>query len=430
MSYETLAVVVSLFFLLFLASGVWVAVALGLSGFALYALRDGWSGVQSVGFLIFNSLDSYDYVALPLFVFLATILSSCGIAGRLYAFSAALFGRFPGGLLHANIAGSAMFSSVCGSTAATCAAMGTIAVPELRARRYPEGIAMGTLAAGGTLGPMIPPSLAFIVYGVLTDTSIGQLFIAGIVPGIVLSALFMGYIYIRCRIKGDVPAEADVPRAEIRRLARGVWPVLALFVGILGGMYFGVFTAVEAGAIGCLASLAIAWSSGGLTLPNLRTALREGTHISGMIMFVLVGGMLLGHGFSNMGVPQKMVEAVSAAGLGPYQFILVLTVLYLFLGMFLDGSAVLVVTMPLVFPVAMAMGFDPIWFGVLVIIFCEMAAITPPVGVNLSVLQGVTRAPLETIALGAAPFLALLCVMVFLIAVAPGIVLFLPAMMY
>ncbi|WPZ37184.1 TRAP transporter large permease (plasmid) [Thalassobaculum sp. OXR-137] len=430
MTYETVAIVVSIVFLLFLSSGVWVAVALGLSGFALYIFRDGWSGVQSVGFLIFNSLESYDYVALPLFVFLATILSSCGIAGRLYAFSAALFGRFPGGLLHANIAGSAMFSSVCGSTAATCAAMGTIAVPELRRRKYPEGIAVGTLAAGGTLGPMIPPSLAFIVYGVLTDTSIGQLFVAGIIPGIVLSALFMGYIYIRCRIKKDVPVETDVPRGEVLRLALGVWPVLALFVGILGGMYFGVFTAVEAGAVGCLASLAIAAASGGLTWANLRTALREGTHISGMIMFVLVGGMLLGHGFSNMGIPQQMVAAVSDAGLGPIQFIMVLTVLYLLLGMFLDGSAVLVVTMPLVFPVAVAMGFDPVWFGVLVIIFCEMAAITPPVGVNLSVLQGVTRAPLEVIALGAAPFLVLLVVMVGLIVAFPDVVMFLPKMMY
>ena len=425
-----LAGLVALLFIVLMASGVWIGVALALSGIGLYLLRDGWSGLQAVGFVAFNSMNSYEFVALPLFVFMATILASCGISKKLYDSSAAVVGWMPGGLLHANIAGSALFASICGSTAATCAAMSTIGLPELRKRGYPDGPALGSLAAGGTLGPMIPPSLGFIIYGVMTDTSIGQLFMAGVVPGLIIALLFMAYIVLRSLVLRDDLREPWLGPARTIALVLNVWPVILLFAMVLGTMYFGIATAVEAGALGCLGSLLVAAAYRNLNLETLGQALRDGVTISTLIFFVLLGGMILGHGFSNMGVPQYLIGLVVEYDLSRIQFLIICTLLFLFLGLFMDGAAMMVVTLPLMFPVILALDINPVWFGVIMVLYTEMAAITPPVGVNLFVLQGVTNSPLEQISKGVFPFLMALLVAEVIFIIWPGVVLALPEMMY
>jgi len=421
---------VALLFLALMLCGVWIGVALGAAGMLLYFFRDGLDGLQAVGFVAFNSLTSYEFVALPLFVFMATILASCGISRRLYDSSAAVVGPLPGGLLHANIAGSALFASICGSTAATCAAMSTIGVPELRRRGYPDGIALGSLAAGGTLGPMIPPSLGFIIYGVMTDTSIGQLFMAGIVPGLVIALLFMAYIAGRSAYLRDGLSEPFLGVRKTLLAVLAIWPVIALFMMVLGTMYLGIATAVEAGALGCAGSLVVAALYRQLTLANLSQALREGVTISVLIFFVLLGGMILGHGFSNMGVPQYLISLVVDLNLSRTEFLVIVTVVFLVLGLFMDGAAMMVITLPLIFPVVLAMDINPVWFGVIMVLFTEMAAITPPVGVNLFVLQGITKKPLEEISRGVLPFLLMLVLAEVIFVLYPQVVLLLPQMMF
>ena len=423
-------ILIGLVFIGLMACGVLIGVSMTIAGILAYFLRGGWAGISTVGYVTFNSLTSYDFVAMPLFIFMATILSSCGISKKIYAGSAALFARLPGGLLHANIAGCALFSSICGSTAATCAAMSTIALPELRKRGYPERISLGSLAAGGTLGPMIPPSLAFIIYGVLTETSIGELFIAGIIPGIMLAAAFMLYIMLRTIISKDVRPEEKRPFKETTLALLSIWPVAVLFFVVLGSIYTGICTAVEAGALGCTGSLIIAAISKELNWKNLRIALKEATGITALIFFVLMGGMILGHSFSNYGIPQYLIKLVTSIHLSQYKFLIVLSIMYLILGCFLDGAAVMVVTIPLVFPVVEAMGFDLIWFGVIMVLYTEIAAITPPVGCNLFVLQGITKKPIEEIVMGGMPFVIIIFLLEVIFVVWPEVVLFLPNSMY
>lgn len=430
MDILSIAGLIALAFIFMMLAGIWIGVALGVGGLSLYVVRDGLDGLQSVGFLAFNSLTGYELVALPLFIFMATILASCGVSRRLYESSTAMVGWMPGGLLHANIAGSAMFASICGSTAATCAAMSTISLPELRKRNYAEGISLGSLAAGGTLGPMIPPSLGFIIYGVITETSIGQLFMAGIVPGLVIAALFMGYIALRSVLWRDIQSEPWMGFGVILRMVLQIWPVIVLFLMVLGTMYLGIATAVEAGALGCVGSMLVALTYRGLTFATMRKALNDAVTISVLIFFVLLGGMILGHGFSNMGVPQYLIEIAMQADMTRLQFIFICTLMFLVLGLFMDGAAMMVVTLPLIFPVVQALNIDPIWFGVIMVLFTEIAAITPPVGVNLFVLQGVTRSPIETISKGVLPFVVTLLLAEAIFVFWPGIVLALPQMMY
>jgi len=430
MATATIGLLIGSVVIILLASGLWIGAALGISGTLAYYLYGGQRALGAVGYLTFNSLTSYDFAALSLFIFMATILSNCGVTKRIYAGSAALFARFPGGLLHANVFGCALFAAICGSTAATCAAMSTIALPELEKRNYPRPQSLGSLAASGTLGPMIPPSLGFILYGVLTETSIGKLFMAGIIPGIVLAALFMTYILIRSILCGDVPREERKSAAETAKDLFSVWPVFVLFILVLGSIYFGICTAVEAAALGCTGALLVAAFFRALNRNNLVMALKQGTNIAAMIFFVLLGGMILGHGLSNYGVPQYLVKLVTDASLSRYELLAVLTAFYVILGCFLDGAAILVITLPLVFPVINAVGIDRIWFGVVMVLFTEIAAITPPVGVNLFVMQGITKLPLEHIVRGVIPYIFLLLVLEILLIIFPGIATFLPSMMF
>jgi len=415
--------------LFLLICGVWIGAALGIVGIIAFFLYGGWQAVPAVGHITFNCLTSYDFVSLPLFIFMATILANCGVSERIYAGSAAIFARFPGGLLHANVAGCALFASICGSTAATCAAMSTIALPELEKRGYPEAVSLGSLAASGTLGPLIPPSIGFIIYGVITETSIGQLFMAGIIPGIMLASLFMGYIFVRSLIKKDIKTEKKDFKETVLRLL-SLWPVVVLFLLVIGTIYLGICTVVEAGSFGCVGALLVAIFFRQLTRKNLFEALRQGTNITVLIFFILLGGVILGHGLSNYGVPQYLLEMVIAAELSQYQFLGVLTIFYLILGMFLDGAAIMVVTLPIIFPVVSALGIHPVWYGVVMVLFCDLAAITPPVGVNLFVLQGITQKPLERIVKGIIPFILALLFVVLILVIWPWIPLILPNMMF
>jgi C4-dicarboxylate transporter, DctM subunit len=269
-----------------------------------------------------------------------------------------------------------------------------------------------------------------IIYGVLTETSIGKLFIAGIVPGIVIALSFMLYIIVHTIIRRD-GIEEEKRSFKLTMLdLLSLWPVISLFLTVLGSIYTGICTAVEAGGLGCMGSIIIAAIVKQLNWKNMRIALKEGTTITTLIFFILLGGMILGHSFSNAGVPQYLINIVTSHNLSQYQLIFVLSVVYFILGFFLDGAAMLVVTVPLVFPVVMAVRIDPIWFGIIMILFTEIAAITPPVGVNLFVMQGVTKRPLEQIVLGCIPFVFVLFFCEIIFVIWPEIVLFLPKLMH
>jgi len=408
-----------------LLCGVWIGVALAVVGIITLFLYGGATAVPVIGRVTYNTLNNYDFAALPLFIFMATVLTNCGVSARLYKAASSLFGRLPGGLLHANIAGCALFASVSGSSTATCAAMSTIAIPELEKRGYPTSVTLGSLAMAGTLGPMIPPSIGFIVYGVLTETSIGKLFMAGIIPGIMLTACFIGYVVVRSLIKKDIKPVKIGPKKTVLDLF-SIWPVLFLFLLVLGSIYLGICTASEAGALGCTGAIITAILFKQFTRANLRQALRQGVSISILVFFVILGAMLMGRGLSNCGVPQYLMRLVIAAEFGVYEFLGILTVFYLILGMFFDAFAMMAVTLPTVFPIVITMGIDPIWFGVIMVLFGEMAAVTPPVGVNLFVIQGITGKPPEAIVKGVIPFLLLVLLVEVVLVIWPEIPLILP----
>lgn len=412
-----------------LFGGVWIGAALGVIGFLLFFLYGGFPAIGIAAHITYIQLTNYGFVAMPLFIFMATLLAQCGISERLYTGSAAVFARLPGGLLHANVAGCALFASICGSNIATSAAMTSVALPELRKRGYPMSISLGSLASAGTLGPMIPPSLGFIVYGILTETSIGQLFVAGIFPGIMLASLFMTYIVVRTLIVKDIKSEKLGLKQTCLRLL-GIWPVIALFVLVLGTIYAGICTATEAGALGCTGAFIVAIVFRQLSWRNMRLALRDATRITIMIFFILVGAMLFGYSLSNYGVPQYLLRLVIDANLTQYQFLGILTVFYFILGMFMDGAAMQMVTLPIVFPAVVGAGINPVWYGVVMCMYGEMCALTPPVGMNLFVVQGIAEVPLETIIKGVIPFVVCILLALVLLVIWPEIALFLPSAMF
>lgn len=373
-----------------IAMGSWIGSILAMCGIVFFVFFLGVDFLQAIGPVVYNAWTSYSLVAIPMFVFMATILGASGVGERLYSGSAALFSRFAGGLLHANIMASAGFGAICGSTSATCAAISKVALPYMEKENYPEKKAMGSLLAGGGLGLMIPPSAGFIIYGMLCNQSVGQLFMAGIFPGIMLATLFSLYIAVSCKLsKEKIPTYKRSFKETVLSLL-STWPVAMLFLGLMGAIFFGVCTATEASGLGVLISVVITIVLRRFNTSMMLEALEEGTKISVMIFYIIGGGFILAAALSNLGVPQAFVHWITEANLSRIQVILLVSLMYSMLGCVLDGASAMISTLPTIFPVIVAAGFDPIWFGVVMIIYMEMAAITPPIGYNLFVVQGIT----------------------------------------
>ncbi|MEW5420872.1 TRAP transporter large permease [Amorphus sp. 3PC139-8] len=421
---------VALFALLFF--GVPLAFALGLVGYLGFALLSGFKPAGAMSAQIaWDTVSSYSLSVLPLFVLMGNLVNRAGLSRDLYAASNAIVGHFRGGLAMATIVACGGFAAVSGSSLATAATMSSIAMPSMRSYGYSPALSSGSVAAGGTLGILIPPSVIMVIYGSMTETSIGQLFIAGIVPGVLGILLYA--LAVRATIWFDPSSGPAGPRLSLGERLRAigqVWVVLGLFALIIGGIYLGVFTATEAAGIGAAGAFFIALAKGSLTIRSLIEVLIETARTSAMLMVVLVGALIFSNFVNIAGVPSAVVSGIEAAGLGPTGVILLLIVFYLVLGCVFDSLAMILLTVPIFFPLVTQLGFDPIWFGILLVVTVEISLITPPIGMNIFVIRTVVKdLPVTTIYRGVMPFILADFVRLALIVLLPALILFLPDQM-
>ena len=414
-----------------LGSGVWIGLTLtGVAWIGMQLFSSRPAG-DAMAVTIWGSSSSWTLTALPLFVWMGEILFRTRLSQDMFRGLAPWLQGLPGRLLHVNVVGCAIFAAVSGSSAATCATIGKMSLPELKKRGYPDGISIGSLAGAGTLGLLIPPSIIMIVYGVSAEVSIAQLFIAGVLPGLMLALLFSGYLVVWALRHPDLvpPADASISLAAKVRESRYLIPVIALIVAVLGSIYSGIATATEAAAVGVLGSLVISAAQGSLTWPAFKDSLMGGTRLYCMIALILSGAAFLTLAMGYIGLPRHLAEWIATLGLSQFQLLLVLMVFYVVLGCFLDGISMVVLTMGVILPTIQKAGIDPLWFGIFIVLVVEMAQITPPVGFNLFVLQGMTQREIGWIAKVTLPFFFLMIAAVGLIYVFPQIVTFLPEQM-
>jgi len=422
----TALLIVALFGLL--AGGVWIGLALsGVAwiGMELFSSRPAG---DAMAVTIWGTASSWTLTALPLFVWMGEILFRTRLSEDMFRGLAPWLERVPGRLLHTNIIGCTIFAAVSGSSAATCATIGKMTLPELAARGYPEDITIGTLAGAGTLGLLIPPSIIMIVYGVTANVSIAQLFIAGVLPGIMLALMFSGYIVAWALAHPDrIPATREHTTIPQKLYAsRHLIPVMLLIAVVLGSIYTGLATATEAAAFGVLGSLAISAAQRSLGWATFRDSLLGATRLYCMIALILAGAAFLTLAMGYIGLPRALAEWIASRGLTPTVLIVALALFYIVLGCFLDGISMVVLTMGVILPTVEKAGIDLLWFGIFIVLVVEMAQITPPVGFNLFVLQGMTKKQITWIARHALPMFFLLCAAVALIWIFPQIVTVLP----
>jgi C4-dicarboxylate transporter DctM subunit len=414
-----------------LGSGLWIALALGIIGLVAMVLKTTAPVGVTLATSVWQSSISWDLTALPMFIWMGEILYRTRLSQDMFEGLAPWLSRLPGRLLHVNVVGCTIFAAVSGSSAATCATVGKIALPQLLKRGYDERMAIGTLAGAGTLGLLIPPSIIMIVYAAATDQSIARLFIAGVIPGLMLAGLFSGFIMVwalmnRDRMPPPEPKESFADRlAATRRLV----PIVLLIAGVIGSIYGGLASATEAAVVGVVLSLVLSASMGTLSRASFADALLGATRTSCMIAFILAGAAFLTTAMGFTGIPRALAEFISAYNLQPWQLLVALTLFYIVLGCFLDGISMVVLTTSIIMPLVEKAGFDLVWFGIYIVLVVEMAQITPPVGFNLYVLQGMTGRNIFAIGLYTLPFFLLMAVAVVLVAVFPGIALWLPATM-
>ena len=427
--YITLLLIVTLFIIL--GSGVWIG--LSLAGVA-------WIGMElftsrpvgdSMAVTIWGSASSWTLTALPLFIWMGEILFRTKLSEDMFKGLAPWLDKLPGRLLHTNIIGCTIFAAVSGSSAATCATIGKMTLPELKRRGYPEHIAVGTLAGAGTLGLLIPPSIIMIVYGVTANVSIAQLFIAGVLPGLLLAGLFMAYTIVWALIHPEQIPPADKHMSFLEKLneSRNLIPVVTLIVAVLGSIYTGLATATEAASLGVVGSLIIAAMQGELSWKNFRDSLLGATRLYCMIALILAGAAFLTLAMGYIGLPRHLAEWIGSLQLSPFALVLALMVFFIVLGCFLDGISIVVLTMGVLLPTIEKAGIDLVWFGIFVVLVVEMAQITPPVGFNLFVLQGMTKKEITWLAKHSMPMFFLIVAAVLLIYFFPGIITWLPQQM-
>ncbi len=413
---------------LLLGTGVWVGLALmGVAwvGMELFTTRPAGDTMITT---IWASSSSWTLTALPLFIWMGEILYRTRLSEDMFKGLSPWLAKMPGGLVHTNIVSCTIFAAVSGSSAATLTTVGKMAIPELRARKYPEKMVIGTLAGAATLGLMIPPSIALIVYGVTVNESITKLFFAGVFPGLILASMFMAYVAIVSKTSSswNPDMETGMSFSEKLRNSRFLLPVLILITVVIGSMYGGYATATEAAAIGVLGALALAAAQGSLTVGSFRESLMGAMRTSAMIALILAGAAFLKLSMGFTGLPRALADGIAAMELGRFELLMALLVFYIVLGMFLDGISAVVLTMAIVEPMVREAGIDLIWFGIFVVVVVEMAQITPPIGFNLFVLQGMTDHEMGYITKAALPMFLIMVLMVFILIWFPEIATWLP----
>ena len=427
---EEFAAIGVFLFVLFtlLGSGVWVGLALlGVAyvGMMLFTSRPPGDAMITT---IWSASSSWTLTALPLFIWMGEVLYRTKLSEDMFRGLAPWMARLPGGLVHTNVVGCAVFAAVSGSSAATLTTVGKMSIPELRRRRYPEKMVIGTLAGAATLGLMIPPSLILIVYGVTVNESIRKLFLAGVLPGLVLALMFMAYIALMSRFSKTFDPEPEPPMSFVSRVknSRYLIPVIALIMLVIGSIYAGIATATEAAAFGVIGALLLAAVQGSLNWRSFSESLMGATRTSAMIALILAGAAFLSLAMGFTGLPRALADFIADLQLSQFQLLMALLVFYIVLGCFLDGISSVVLTMAVVEPMVRQAGIDIIWFGIFVVVAVEMAQITPPIGFNLFVLQGMTNHDMGYIAKAALPMFMIMVLMAFTLIVFPGLATWLP----
>ena len=417
--------------LFFLGSGIWVALSMiGVSaiGMMLFTSRPVGDAMATT---IWGTSSSWTLTALPLFVWMGEILFRTKLSENLFKGLSPWMQKLPGGLIHVNIVGCALFAAISGSSAATVATVGKMSIPELRKRKYPEKILLGSLAGSGTLGLLIPPSIILIIYGVAVQESIAKLFIAGIIPGIMIALIFMTYVIIWSLINKKIMPKILEEYSLIEKIKRSkqLLPIIILISAVIGSIYTGIATATEAASLGVLGALILSYFQKSLTIETFKSSLLGATKTSCMIAFILAGSTFLSLAMGFTGLPRNLAIWIQNMELSPYVLIFVLMIFYIILGMFLDGISAVVLTMAIIEPMIRQAGFDMIWFGIFLVIVVEMAQITPPVGFNLFVLQGMANKDMGYIAKSAFPLFLLMVLAVILVVIFPEIALWMPEQM-
>ena len=413
--------------LVLLAIALPVAATLGIMGLTLDALYSNLPLSRALAEVGWTSSNGFVLLSVPLFVMLGEVLLRSGLADKMYDSMTAWLGWLPGGLMHSNVGASALFAATCGSSAATAATIATVALPQAKKHNYSPGLFAGSLAAGGTLGILIPPSGNMIIYGIITNTSIPKLYLAGIVPGILLALLFMLVILVACVVKpalgGSIPAASW---AERLKSLIDLLPPLIIFATVIGSIYSGLATATESAALGLVAAFILVALKGRLTLRLVELVLESSMRTTAMIIMIIVAAFFLNFVIGGIGIVQQINNFVTGLAIGKYELLCVIVVFYLILGCFMETLSIMVVTLPIVAPVMFKAGFDPVWFGIIVIILIEAALITPPVGLNLYVIQGVRKeGSINEVIAGSAPFVIAMGLLIVLLTIFPQIALYL-----
>ena len=427
---ENLSIIILFLFVMFtlLGTGVWVGLSLvGVAwvGMELFTTRPVGDVMMTT---IWSASSSWTLTALPLFIWMGEILYRTRLSEDMFRGLAPWMSRFPGGLVHTNIVGCTVFAAVSGSSAATLTTVGKMSIPELRRRDYPEHMVIGTLAGAATLGLMIPPSLTLIVYGVTINESIKKLFFAGVFPGLVLAAMFMSYVAIYSKLSKNWNPKLDKPMSFLEKIknSRFLIPVICLILLVIGSMFFGFATATEAAAFGVIGALVLAAAQGTLNWHSLSSSLMGATRTSAMIALILAGAAFLSLSMGFTGLPRGLANLIAEWNLSRFELLMVLLIFYIILGMFLDGISSVVLTMAVVEPMIRDAGIDMIWFGIFIVVVVEMAQITPPIGFNLFVLQGMTGHEMSFIARAGLPMFFIMVLMVFVLIIFPELATWLP----
>ena len=417
--------------LIFLGTGIWVALSMvGVSAIGMFLFTSRPVG-DAMATTIWGTSSSWTLTALPLFVWMGEILFRTKLSENLFKGLAPWLSRLPGGLIHVNVVGCALFAAISGSSAATVATVGKMSIPELRKRNYPEKLLLGSLAGSGTLGLLIPPSIILIIYGVTVQESIAKLFIAGIIPGIMLAIFFMLYVIGWSVLNKKIMPKMDETFSFFQKIKQSgqLIPIIVLILAVIGSIYVGIATATEAASLGVVGALILSFFQKSLNKETFKLSLLGATKTSCMIAFILAGSSFLSLAMGFTGLPRNLAIWINEMGLSPYVLIMVLTFFYIILGMFLDGISAVVLTMAIIEPMIRQAGFDMIWFGIFLVIVVEMAQITPPVGFNLFVLQGMANKDMGFIARSAFPLFLLMILAVIVIVIFPEIALWLPQQM-
>lgn len=410
-----------------------IAIALGLVGFAGYMSLSGLTpAISMVATVTRDSTLVYSMIVLPLFVLMGNLVAGAGISGDLFRAAQGLFGRRRGSLAMATVVACSGFGAICGSSVATAATMARVAVPAMRRLGYSNALSSAAVAAGGTLGILIPPSIIMVVYGIATQTHIGQLFAAGVVPGLIAVA---GYVlavkWTVWRDPKSAPLADESSRQETWRLVRSLWPVAVIFAVVMGGIYGGIFTTVEASGIGASAAMAFALSRHDLGWSALYAILLDTARTSAMMFAIILGAALFGEFVNQTGIHEALLAIVKGSGLPDFGVVLLIIVIYLLLGCVLESLSIILLTIPIFFPLVQAMGYDPVWFGILIVVVVEIGLITPPIGVNLFVIRSVVPdVPMATMIRGVVPFIVADLIRVLLIAAVPAVTLWLPHLLF